>query len=637
MKTRGRISCATSINKLHCFHKPMLPVSQYMLVCMAPLLFSLTVANAQFTVQPMAISQTMAPGESNKTLLSLENRGQDYIRVQTQTVDLAKNKESQWVLIEDDAQDVADLVMVASCRHWLTLPKGEAGVIDIEPEGTTPLDLEIQVPAIAKGSYQAAVKLTLASTTDSGVRVRYAFVVPVMLEISIPKQANPTQVSPTDQSLKPSPPAKDQPEDVQIETAQKQPGIISGRCTNANGQPASEAQVLLFEQDYDTDSLALLAESRTDAEGRFSMELPTQLNEEGDPYKTYMLFVPANGHGPAWKRVKPNATGLELVAHDSTVVTGHVHSEGSKPVAGAHVWVQQIIAPETAKDLKSRPNALYCIAPLPGWSCLTDKNGSFRIAGVPNRARISLIISHPDFARGLVYVKPGRDGDIKLLPAAVIEGRVVHEKTGMPAVGVRVQAQGVVGVRIPGGFTTPWATAVTNEQGRYQLTSLHANKYNIWAKAEGLTVVALESFEVETGQTREAPELRLVKGGFITGRVVNERTRQSIRPGQFSAVAIYGPSRPKSGAAVESSQIREDGSFRIRVAPGRNYIYLGTQEGWHKGQAIVTPPHHWVTIKNGQTVEVEFKIRKLSEDERGKTVPHRIPTLSLDEPRIRKL
>lgn len=163
-----------------------------------------------------------------------------------------------------------------------------------------------------------------------------------------------------------------------------------------------------------------------------------------------------------------------------------------------------------------------------------------------------------------------------------------------------------------------WAETVTDNQGRYKLESLGSNRYNIWAQAEDFTVIALDSFKAETGQTHRARDLLLIEGGFIAGRVVDEATGEPVKPGAASDVLIYGPSRPRSGAAVDHSRIREDGSFQIRVAPGRNYIYLRPGDNWRREEAEVTPLGRWVEVAEGQTVEVEFKIRKYSQVELDK-------------------
>jgi beta-lactamase regulating signal transducer with metallopeptidase domain len=393
---------------------------------------------------------------------------------------------------------------------------------------------------------------------------------------------------------------------------------ISGQCHDSRGRPLTNAQVLFFCRDAGLGSLIQIAKNETDSDGRFTLGPIKRPGEEDWGQKSYFVFMPAEGHGPAWKRVdlyKPNEEPLELTAYDPAIVTGNILTEDSKPVAGAKVWVRGIISPEATEDPASRINDLYINSALPGWSAVTKQDGSFRIPGVPDVATIQLFISHTDFAGSIVHVKPGFDAKIKLQPAATVAGRVLYGKTGKPAAGVIIQAQAVEHIRIPGGYSMSWTQTITDEQGRYKLESLYENKYNIWAKAENLTVVALDSFQAVAGETIEAPDLVLIEGGFITGRVIEEATGKPIRPGQHSDVGIYGPSRPKSGAAIESSDIKEDGSFIIRVAPGRNYIYLRAMGEWGRDKAIASPAGRWVNVAGGQTIEVEFKVRKLTQKE----------------------
>ncbi|MHC4117728.1 MAG: M56 family metallopeptidase [Planctomycetota bacterium] len=391
---------------------------------------------------------------------------------------------------------------------------------------------------------------------------------------------------------------------------------IHGQLLGARGGPISDAGVVVYLQG---DTVAPVAESITSKSmGQFKLGPIPALTEEDYGRRRYLVLAEALGHGPAWRQVHRDAQGIipmKLRAHESAHVSGVVVTTDSKPVAGAKVWVRAIIPPEATEDPKSRTNDLYLRAPLERWSATTKSDGSFRITDVADRARIQLSVSHPDFAGSIVHVKPGKDSVIEVQAAATVIGRVLYGKTGRPAAGVKVQAQGVDHVSVPGGFMNSWAETLTDDQGRYKLESLPGGRYNIWAQAQDLTVVALDSFKVEAGQTREAPDLLLVEGGFITGRVINETTGEPFKPGFASDIAIYGPSRPKSGAAVQISRIREDGTFRIRVAPGRNYIYLRPGENWRREQAAVTPPSRWVEVAEGQTVEVDFKIRKYSQDE----------------------
>ncbi len=96
-----------------------------------------------------------------------------------------------------------------------------------------------------------------------------------------------------------------------------------------------------------------------------------------------------------------------------------------------------------------------------------------------------------------------------------------------------------------------------------------------------------------------------MEGGFIEGRLVDAETGAGVRPGVHGDIGLYGPSRPKSGAAIEIGEIQPDGSFRIRAAPGKNYVYLRAGSGY----SAVRPTHRWVEVQAGQTARVEFPVR----------------------------
>jgi hypothetical protein len=74
-------------------------------------------------------------------------------------------------------------------------------------------------------------------------------------------------------------------------------------------------------------------------------------------------------------------------------------------------------------------------------------------------------------------------------------------------------------------------------------------------------------------------------------------------------VAVYGPARPKSGAAVQSCEVDALGRFRIRVPPGRNYPYLVPPDFRMRMQQGETLFEEGVKVKAGETVQLEFRIR----------------------------
>ena len=193
------------------------------------------------------------------------------------------------------------------------------------------------------------------------------------------------------------------------------------------------------------------------------------------------------------------------------------------------------------------------------------------------------------------------------VPTTIVHGRVVFGHpiqglVGRPALAT-VHAQLVSSLNeedYGNGRIPRFATATTDSSGRYTMPELEAGTYNTWAVRPGYTVVALDSFLCDG--TTTVPDLSLIRGGTITGRVIDADTGQPAKlEGGMATIGLHGPSRPKSGAAIESAPLQDDGTFFIRAAPGKNLVYIpwcGTNES----------SSAWVEVADGQTVEVELKV-----------------------------
>lgn len=208
MTSKKRTHYAPSLNRSQRLsRKGLQPVFRSWFFCTANLVFLLNVANAQLIIQPMAISSTMGPGELSSTTLRLENPGQETIQVAAQTIDLAKDKAGQWITIDAGARDMPGLERGRSCRHWLSLETSENEGIDIGPKDTAHLSLGIKAPNATKGTYWAAVKFKMVSAKHAGVRIRYEFIVPVVIDLIDDRHEDAAQAleaAPTIQDLKPT-------------------------------------------------------------------------------------------------------------------------------------------------------------------------------------------------------------------------------------------------------------------------------------------------------------------------------------------------------------------------------------------------------------------------------------------------
>jgi hypothetical protein len=147
--------------------------------------------------------------------------------------------------------------------------------------------------------------------------------------------------------------------------------------------------------------------------------------------------------------------------------------------------------------------------------------------------------------------------------------------------------------------------------------SLPAGKFNVYLRKNppGLTSAALDSFEVRQSQTVEAPPIRLIKGGLIKGRLIDDATGQpATRTGdEWVSIGAHGPSRPRSGASIEGAGVKKDGTFEMRLPPGTNWIYV-SGSGPFAVAGDVRPAFghvvHEIKVVEGAEYNIEFRVTR---------------------------
>lgn len=356
---------------------------------------------------------------------------------------------------------------------------------------------------------------------------------------------------------------------------------LKGRCVDAAGQPIPRAKVSLYQEDYDEWRIRLGGAAITDADGHFTFAGAPQPSTQ----KRAIVLAQVKGRavGVHMLRAAPrDPDSLDLRLGEAATLRGTVLDSRGEPAVGATVWV-------------ARLGGAHMLEPLAELQTLTDARGGFAFEALPSGVKLDVRIHHPGhvFARIMTVTAPDSIR-VDLEPGGTVLGRVVYEKTGEPGAGVVVQAQGA---RHPDPMRG-WMSTRADDEGRFRLDCLPPGPFNIWARKAGWTVVALDSFDVGTGENR-APDLTMVRGGWIEGEVLDADTG---KPMSEASVGMYGPARPRSGAAIESVRVASDGTFRIRAAPGRHYVYLCTAN---------LSASVWVTVADGETSEVELRARKV--------------------------
>jgi RNA polymerase sigma factor (sigma-70 family) len=278
---------------------------------------------------------------------------------------------------------------------------------------------------------------------------------------------------------------------------------------------------------------------------------------------------------------KPGEVALMLTR--TAPFEGVVKDREGKPIAGASVRLEY--AHYSGSD--GPETQLTVLGPIVVGTPLerifrtkTLPHGQFRFMDVPRGARVSLVVTSPGMGeyntmnhRGpdgkFVYLagKPEAPAEVILAPAARVVGRVLTRLPGVKVDGLKVFMQG----SRDSGFI--WEEAQTDAGGRFEFAGLGEGTANIFLTDQPndgpWTYRAAADTALKPGQPTEVT-IELIRGVQVEGLVVVAETGEPLAE---CDVALYGPIRPRSGAAVVSTRTDKEGRYRFRLPPGETYFY----------------------------------------------------------------
>jgi beta-lactamase regulating signal transducer with metallopeptidase domain/protocatechuate 3,4-dioxygenase beta subunit len=386
---------------------------------------------------------------------------------------------------------------------------------------------------------------------------------------------------------------------------------ITGVCRDEAGKPLPGVRVVVYREDFYHLKTDRLQELATDAAGKFRFAgLPAMPRGDERVEWYYAVVVTAKGRASTIRRLSAGEPADQLTINMPPAATlrGRVTDQAGKPISGALVWFNGLLESPLEGVLSARTDqdGRYAVTDLHAWDCTKQQPTPTGDGAVTMCTGCYFSVRHPDFGHQRpLYRRVPDTINVALQPAGVIEGRVIDQPTGKPAGGVLVWLQGTNDSDNAASGQTR-----TDGEGQYRLTSLVAAKYNVFADAPDRACAALDSFAVQAGTTREAPDLLLVEGGWIEGRLVDAESGKAIsggRQGERLDVAVYGPSRPKSGAACLGSRVDNHGGFRLHVAPGLNFPYIMVSDVWNRTQRREFY-EKGVEVKSGEVVRLTFRV-----------------------------
>jgi hypothetical protein len=353
--------------------------------------------------------------------------------------------------------------------------------------------------------------------------------------------------------------------DVQIE----QGGTVRGRVTDAlTGLPIADAEV--------GEGWTFRKVVRTDAGGDYRIR--------GFPCPgVYDLHARAGGYGRQARGVGRPAPG-EKVVHFELVPAGSARGRildgGGKPMG-------EVYAAAVASAFEAADQGMHPVQKTDWQSTRTKPDGTFLIENLRTDVRHALFVRHEGFGT-TAYEFPSRAkpravvelGDVILLPAGAIEGRIVDlagtgvasahlELTGVHADRFRLltapdAAAAADGRRsVAGEGYVDRRKAISDPDGRFWFADLADGEYGLRGWVRGGPEVAKPGIRVRAGQLAGDVQLVIDLGLSVRGRVV---TPSGESPGE-TIVTLEQEQPP--GGRWRSNWTGAEGIFEFRgVEPG---------------------------------------------------------------------
>lgn len=377
--------------------------------------------------------------------------------------------------------------------------------------------------------------------------------------------------------------------------------LVRGVVRDVDGNPIAGALILAgqFASDGQRETLT------TDANGRFC----TTMTREDEPL--VIAYKPGMALASRWLSRAYQETGqVQLALRKPAPFVGEVRDTDGQPVPNASVRVE-LFSIDDASGEAQRNHLIELVVSgseiNSNVTTKTDSRGVFRFAALPEGARAMLKITAENKAllRTMMYFREpakryyqgtiDRPAILTLAQEGIIEGFVTTEMPGVDVAGLKVGIQ--ASNNSPVVPAEDWGV-LTDSEGRFRFAGLAEGTVNVMLLdhlPDGpWTYHAAQDVLIRAGETSRV-EIELIEGRIVEGSVVD----LDREPVAGAYVGVYGPIRPRSGAAILGYRTGRNGTYRFHLPPGEAMIYLsGEPKGYRRqkgGATIPVPPDPGVT------------------------------------------
>jgi len=343
--------------------------------------------------------------------------------------------------------------------------------------------------------------------------------------------------------------------------------VYAGRVVGADGNPVPNADLILTVVPVNPNAVYY---GQTDAAGNFRMT--PHLKDEQKPYGLY-AFVAGKGIG----HIGLNAPNSDITVPLAPAVRVSLKllTPDGKPVAGVTV------TPESLHGSGSGDSNMWDLPVkiVSRLAAVSKNDGAVTFDGLPQAQYLRVVLNSDQYVNPdprddvLLPSSPNAEAELKISPASVIEGRLLHDGKGIG--GQQIQAYG--------SDTDTSKQVWTDEQGRFRLGQLPAGKYVLFAQLRPNVASELVAMgrrvDLAKGQVAQGQDLELTPGQVVSGKV----TTPDGKPLAKTDVVINGPTKDES-LWSQGTATAEDGTYRLRVPAGHQIIAFWPRANWLAGQ-----------------------------------------------------
>jgi RNA polymerase sigma factor (sigma-70 family) len=377
----------------------------------------------------------------------------------------------------------------------------------------------------------------------------------------------------------------------------------TGQVLDADRRPRVGAVVSLvgsrklstIEQGREDMSRRVLTETRTDAEGRFTLAVP---RATALAHGRLTVVAAGEGDGPTWydpvgSAAQQNVPPLQL--QRGHTVRGRLVDAQGHAAAGVELRVLGLTKDGTSAVSGAQPVALAFpdpgerAGPLPTL-VHTDAEGAFEVAGVSSSCEVQLLVRDDRFAPQLLELSTQAGdhtdaGTFRLAPLRTLEGIVVSHETGLPLTRVQVVAvTKTEEAKKAKGFLSTRADAWTDDQGKFRLHPFPGASVGLltYPPVGEPYLVGWHEIAWPDDSPRNAT-VTLWPGVYVRGRVTEEGSGKPVAGAtiRFQPRTVGHPilSRLRMSETHIAYQYSDtasgpDGTFQLAALPGLGHLLV---------------------------------------------------------------